>query len=318
MISERQIEGLEVLTLSSESGEIEAAFVPEAGMVGCSLLHEGEELLGQRGGLARYVADRGTMGIPLLYPWANRLSARRFEVVGREVNLDAHAELVATDPAGLPMHGLLAAAHGWRVERHEASGQGGELAAVFDFRSRADLLELFPFPHQLAIEATLSDGTLTMRTTVHASAGVDVPVSFGYHPYFRLPRIARSDWRLELPVTERLELDDRMIPTGRREQVEIEAGPLGSRTFDDGYVAPADAAPMTLTGGGTRIEVTLGQGYPYTQFYAPEDDDVVALEPMTAPTNALVDGGELKMVPAGESHHTEFTITVSADDPMGK
>ena len=88
MIGSRRVDGFEALTLSSEDGEIEAAFVPEAGMVGCSLQHRGEELLGQRGGLARYVAERSTMGIPLLHPWANRLAERRFGVAGREVDLD--------------------------------------------------------------------------------------------------------------------------------------------------------------------------------------------------------------------------------------
>src|SRR3954470_8330797 len=85
---ERAIDGLAALTLSSSAaGGVEAAFVPEAGMVGCSLRHRGEELLGQRGGLARYVSDRSTMGIPFLHPWANRLAQRRFEVAGREVDL---------------------------------------------------------------------------------------------------------------------------------------------------------------------------------------------------------------------------------------
>jgi hypothetical protein len=65
MIGEREIDGFEALTLSSEAVELEAAFVPAAGMVGCSLLHRGEELLGQRGGLGTYVEQRSTMGIPL-------------------------------------------------------------------------------------------------------------------------------------------------------------------------------------------------------------------------------------------------------------
>lgn len=311
MIGEREIDGFRALTLSSEEGGLEAAFVPDAGMVGCSLRHDGEELLGQRGGLAHYVANRSTMGIPLLYPWANRLSARRFEVAGRKVDLDAAPELFSTDPGGLPIHGLLAAARGWRVERHEQTDSGGELTAAFDFGADADLLEAFPFPHEVSVQAALHGGTLKMRTTVRASGGVEVPVAFGYHPYFQLPGVPRADWAIEVPVTERLELDDRMIPTGRREPVEVADGPLGSRTFDDAYAAPANAAPMSLSGGGRRIDVSLREGYPYTQVYAPGDDDVVALEPMTAPTNALIAGGaDLTMVPAGESHTTEFSITV--------
>ena len=79
-------------------------------MVGCSLRHRGEELLGQRGGLAAYVAERKTMGIPLLYPWANRLSAWRFALAGREIAIDPGATPLRRDANGLPMHGLLSAA----------------------------------------------------------------------------------------------------------------------------------------------------------------------------------------------------------------
>src|SRR3954471_14218084 len=116
-------------TLTLTAGDLEAAFVPEAGMVGCSLRHRGEELLGQRGGLSAYVAERKTMGIPLLHPWANRLSTRRFSVAGRDVVIDPDRTPLRLDGSGLPMHGLLSAAPGWRVERHDAAA----LAAVFDF-----------------------------------------------------------------------------------------------------------------------------------------------------------------------------------------
>ena len=58
VIGKQMIEGMPALTLASErSGELEVAFVPSAGMVGCSLRHRGEELLGQRGGLGSYVHE---------------------------------------------------------------------------------------------------------------------------------------------------------------------------------------------------------------------------------------------------------------------
>src|SRR3954465_1844527 len=122
MIGERTIDGFAATTLTSPEAGLEVAFVPGAGMVGCSLMHRGKELLGQRGGLARYVAERSTMGIPLLHPWANRLAERRFGVAGKEVDLDKASPRPNVDPHGLPIHGLLAAAKGWQVERHESSG----------------------------------------------------------------------------------------------------------------------------------------------------------------------------------------------------
>ena len=312
MIGERQIGGLEALTLASDEGGLEAAFAPAAGLVGCSLRHRGEELLGQRGGLRAYLAERSTMGIPLLHPWANRLSRKRFALNGREIVLDSPGLPVALDPNGLPIHGLLAGASGWRVERHESLEAGGVLAASFDFGARADLLAAFPFAHRIEVEVTLLGPALTIDTSVTATGEVAVPVSFGYHPYFRLPGVARSAWEVEIPVSERIVLDDEELPSGQMEEARIPAGPLGSRTFDDEFAAPDDSAPFVLQGGGRRVEATLGAGYPYAQVYAPDDDDVIAFEPMTAPTNALVsDGPELPLVAPGQTHRATFSIKVT-------
>jgi aldose 1-epimerase len=312
MIGERTVDGFSAVTLSASETGVEATFVPRAGMVGCSLLHRGDELLGQRGGLARYVAARSTMGIPLLHPWANRLGARRFEVAGREVDVDAAQPPAAGDPSGLPIHGFMSAAPGWRVSRRDPTGDGGTLAADFDFTADAGLMRAFPFPHELTIEATLAGPALTIATTVRASGDAAVPISFGYHPYFRLPGVGRSDWEVEIPVRQRLVLDDRMLPTGEREEIEVPGGPLGSRTFDDAYVAPSVSVPFTVAGGGRRIAIAFDSGFPYAQVYAPADDDVIALEPMTAATNALVAGGpDLTLVEPGESYRASFSVTVS-------
>ncbi len=312
MIGEQEIEGWEALTLSSQDGELEAAFVPGAGMVGCSLLHRGEELLGQRGGLARYVAERSTMGIPLLHPWANRVAQMRFAVAGREIDLADHRALISVDPNGHPIHGLLAGARGWEVERHEETGEGALLAAAFDFAAHGDLMDAFPFPHRLEIEADLSGRTLTVATTLRATGDLPVPVAFGYHPYFQLPGVSRADWTVEMPISRRVDLDGEELPTGEMEDAEVAGGPLGSRTFDDEFGAPDDAAPFVLEGGGRRVEVSFGEGYPYAQVYAPEDDDVIAYEPMTAPTNALVSGLDLKLVQPDESYEASFSVAVMA------
>lgn len=300
------------LTLTSETlGGIEATFVPEAGMIGCSLRHRGEELLGQRGGLRRYVEARSTMGIPFLHPWANRLGASAFELAGRRVDLDREGLPLKRDDNGLPIHGLLGAAPGWQVERHGELDGGGVLAASFDFGAYPRLLEAFPFPHRVEIEAKLVGPKLTIATTVTATADVAVPISFGFHPYLQLPGVARPEWVLEAPVAERLLLDDRQLPTGAREPASIDAGPLGARTYDDAYLAPPGGAPFLLSGGGRRLELRLGEGYPYTQIYAPADTDAVAIEPMTAPTNALVNAADMPLVEPGESFSASWSLAVS-------
>jgi aldose 1-epimerase len=312
MVGERNEDGFAALVLESEAlGGIEAIFVPEAGMVCCSLRHGGEELLGQRAGLRTYVESGSTMGIPLLHPWANRLGRSRFEVAGREVNLDLPDLSVKRDAAGLPMHGLLTAASGWKVDRHGEIDGGGVLAAGFDFGAYPQLTAAFPFPHRVELEATLLGPVLTIVTTLHNGDDASLPVSFGFHPYLRLPGVERANWQLEAPVRERLELDSEQLPTGGREPVRIEPGPLGSRRFDDAYLAPPGGEPFVLSGGGRRVELRMGPGYRFAQIFTPEDSDAVAFEPMTAPTNALVSGGsDLPMVAPGESFAATFSIAV--------
>ena len=290
------------MSVTLTCGDLEATFVPETGMVGCSLTHRGEELLGQRGGLEAYIAERKTMGIPLLYPWANRLSSTRFTVAGREVDIDPERTPLRLDGGGLPMHGLLSAAPGWRVEHQDEA----TLEATFDFAAHPELMAAFPFDHTVRIDVTLDDSTLRVATTVAASA-TGVPIAFGFHPYFALPGVARADWQVEIPVTEQLELDDQMLPTGNRTPVDIPVGPLGDRTFDDAYLAPS--APFALEGGGRRIELAFEAGYPCAQVFAPPGDALIAFEPMTAPTNALVTGDFTPLAP-GDSYRAVFAITV--------
>ena len=310
-IAKRSLDGVDVVAIS---GEIEVTFAPSAGMVACSLRHSGEELLGQRGGLHTYIREHSTMGIPLLYPWANRLSSERFQVAGREVVLDANPppRHLSRDPDGLPIHGLLSADEGWRVERLDSSDDGGVIAAGLNFGERPDLLAAFPFPHELRLEATVAGARLAVAATVLANGGVAVPIAFGFHPYFRLPGVERAAWEIDVPVREQLVLDELGLPTGERVDVDVDAGALGERTFDDAYEAPPGGAPFVLAGGGRTIALNFECGYRYSQVFAPAEDDVIAYEPMTAPTNALVRGGEeLPLLDPGDEYEAVFSIEVS-------
>jgi galactose mutarotase-like enzyme len=283
-IEQSERDGFETVELVSR--ELRAAFVPRLNMIGCSLEHAGEELLGQRGGLAAY-ADRGSsMGIPLLHPWANRLDA---ELAGHELKRDEN---------GLPMHGLLTAHPGWAVTGSAADDGSAALLTRFGFVDD-DLLAVFPYPHELRIEVRLEGSRLSLETTLTATGDVAVPVSFGFHPYFSLPK---PDARCELPVGRRAVLDERGIPTGEL------VDPVEEEEYDDLFTALE--GDFVLEGGGRRIVVAFEKGYPWAQIYAPAGADFICFEPMTAPTNALVSGDGLSRVEPGDSFSARFSISV--------
>jgi aldose 1-epimerase len=258
-------------------------------MVGCSLRHRGEELL-------------GAGGIPILHPWANRLDAWGYEVAGRRVRLDRDSPLIAADDNGLPIHGTLMGSRLWEVDG---------ATARLDYGAHDELLAAFPFPHRIEMALALRGHTLEVRTTVVATGGEPVPLAFGFHPYFRLPGVPRERWELVLPERDELVLDRDQLPTGSSVRRAAERAPLGARTFDHLFGPRDTRARFAIAGGGRRITVEMGPGYPYAQLFAPPDEDVVCFEPMTAPVNALASGHGLRF--AAPRATATFRVSVTPE-----
>jgi len=286
------------------AGDLEAVFLPGHGMLGASLRHRGMEMLRRVEDLDGAAASGSTAGIPLLHPWANRLSGFRYRAAGREVNLDPSSPLLHLDAHGLPMHGVPWCRLAWEL----TEARQDFLAARLEW-TRSDLLAVFPFPHRLEMAATLRPDGLTLETTLIASSEGPVPVSFGYHPYFGLPD-PRAQWRLDLPAMRRLVLDPRGIQTGDEVPFDGLDAQLGELAFDDGFALMAEQASFSIAGAARRITVEFLEGYLYAQIYAPKDKDYIALEPMTAPTNALTSGRGLRLVKSGEQFRAVFRIRV--------
>jgi len=295
---------VKMLRLRSPEGELEAAFVPETGLVGASLTHRGEELLARRKGLEAYASSGSTFGIPLLHPWANRLGGFSYAVGGQEVGLPQDSPLVRLEEHDLPIHGLAPHALRWEVTAEEP----GRLCARAELG--AERLALFPFPHRLEVEVELADGALRVQTTLVSTGAAPVPVAFGYHPYLTLPGVPRAEWVLALPVEQRLVIDEDAIPTGELEPADFTRGALEDRSIDAGYVLPERPGPFTVSGAGRTLGVEMLEGYTHAQVFAPADQDLVCFEPMTAPADALRSHEGLRLIPTGESFTAAFRITV--------
>jgi galactose mutarotase-like enzyme len=301
----------ETLTITSATGRTTAQFVPALNMVCCSLVHDGAERLELRRGLAAYAEAGKTMGIPLLYPWANRLGRFGYQAAGEQVTLDQADTRLPRDSQGLPIHGVLPSLLSW-----DAAGDAG--AGTIDARltwTSAELLELFPYPHEVRLNVAVADGELIIATTVCANRGQPVPVSFGYHPYLRIPSAPRDTWDVELAASRRLVLDERGIPTGEREPVLQTCVKLGRSSWDTGFDGLARPARWRASGGAQSVTVMFEAGYDFAQVFAPDGEEFICFEPMTAPCDALNSGDGLRIVPLGEEHRGVFSVTVTSGSP---
>ena len=297
--------------LRDEEASLEATFVPQAGMLCSSLRHHGDELLAQNAGVGAY-AERGkTMGIPLLYPWANRLAGFRYAVADRAVEVPHDRALVALDGNGLPIHGVIGGRLGWELAQAPAPDARSLTARLSWTEASPELFAVFPFAHELSYEARLAGGRLQIAITVHACGAQAVPLAFGFHPYLVLPGVPRERWLIELPAMRHLELDASQIPIEPGEERQAERFELEGHQFDDGFDAVAAPARFAAEAGERRIELELLEGYPCAQVFAPPASEFICFEPMTAPANALVSGMGLRLLASGGRFRAAFSIRVS-------
>src|SRR5437763_7194831 len=252
-------------TVTSPDGATVAQFVPGAAMLCCSWRVDGDELLDPGKGVEAYATRGATMAIPLLYPCANRLGACDYSAAGRNVSLPDDRARIPVDPNGLPIHGVVP---GLIRFEPEAGESGTQLTATLRWEA-ADLLELFPFRHGRSIQVTAGESRLTIATTVRATGEDAVPVSFGFHPYLRLPGSSRTSWQLQLPAADHLLLDERSIPTGEREPAPAGTVPLGEPSWDDAFKPHTQVPRYKVSDGERGISLEFEEGFPHSQVYAP-------------------------------------------------
>ncbi len=213
----------------------------DAGCVATSWQVRGQEMLALPLALAEFVKSKKTGGIPLLYPYANRLRTDHFMAAGKAVDLSRDANL-KRDANGFPMHGLLIRWPDWVMSQPALD----ELQASIVWGEHAELFAAYPFAHTLRVRWKLGQGknenenqiagqgqnknadqgvnpqanpsadqsalasTLTVTTIIEADKGEDVPVSFGWHPYLVLHD--RANAQLQLPARRAVALAQNGLP----------------------------------------------------------------------------------------------------------
>lgn len=298
-------DGITVVTLESAEGAV-ARIAPELGN-NCFAFRAAEAVL-EPVTLAELAARPGSYGIPLMFPFPNRIRDGRFRFRGHPY---------AVDPA---RHGFVRD-KAWRVEAFgtccgEAAITEGESAFVRSSLRAADcgeaILGQFPFPFRLEVTYTLRGLALEMETVVINEGDRTLPWGFGIHPYFRKP----EGGSLRVPAAERWELEAH-LPTGRRlpaigrYDLRFSANLLGLE-LDDVYTALENEETVCQLDDldrGLRTEISFRSAlFPnVTVFTPPSPRAAICIEPQTCPTDAFnlaatrVPGAGLRLLEPDES-----------------
>lgn len=256
-------------------------------------------------------------GIPLLFPFPNRIQAGKFPW------LDQSFELPGNDPHGNAIHGLVVD-RPWRVAVADQQSALAEFQLSVD---APDRLSLWPADFLIQVRYSLQGNSLRSDIRIVNAGRVDLPWGFGTHPYFRTPLATvgeRADCEVQVPAAERWELQE-FIPTGRKIQVDertdLRTGAsLKDRFLDDVLTSlkPKNGIIETTLRdphSGLTIHQRTGPLFRECVVFTPPNRSCVCIEPYTCTTNAInlnqksVDAG-LKILPPGQETSLWFEIQV--------
>ena len=240
--------------------------------------------------LAQYQRRPPLDAVPFLAPWANRLDEADFWANGKKYLLNPALGNVAA--GGTPMHGVLMSSPLWNVTEVSADDRSAHVTSRLEFWKYPNLMAQWPFAHEYEMTYRLADGVLEVRTTVTNLSAESMPVSIGFHPFYRIPDIPRDQWVAHVPARQAVVADNRKIPTGELKPIDLpDPFPLAGRTLDDGFTELArdsdGRALFYIESAGKRVEVLFGPKYPVAVVWLPAGREFICLEPMAGLTDAV-------------------------------
>lgn len=300
-------DGVEVFTLQSDVAR--AQIVPQWG-ANCFAFSVGGQPILEPVAWADFAKKPTSYGIPLLFPFPNRIRNQEFTFQGQTYRVN------------VAQHGFVRQ-RAWQVVDEGASEtEGAWLTCEFDSNNYADeLLAQFPFPFRATATYRLREGRLDLEFTARNIGTEDMPVGFGIHPYFRWP--AHS--RLQVPASQRWKLNN-SLPTGQK--LELNAAydlrllrDTEGLQLDDIYtdVVPEadDLTRCRLTDDDAQTTVTVefdASNLPHIVVYtAPAPRRALCIEPMSCPTDAFnlqARGIESNMLVLSPGEAVRFVISM--------
>lgn len=244
-----------------------------------------------------------------LLPFPNRLKGGRYQFEGKTYQFPINDTNCQN-----ALHGFIYN-DSMLVENIDCTISYGQIGLKYDYRGD---LAYYPFPFRLEIIYQLFFNELKCITIVKNTGTTPLPIGLGFHPYFQFPSKV-DDVHLQLPPCERIEVDERMIPTGKKLPCSnfLERKPIGGTSFDTCFQAlPSNGIANSKTynihlynpKSNCRLQYYQETVFPYFQIFTPDHRKSIAIEPMTCNVNAFKNGEGLIVLQPNEDWGGSFGL----------
>ena len=244
-----------------------------------------------------------------LFPWVNRLADGAWQLTARKLKAP-----INDNQNNCANHGLVFDRDFRIVARTDNA---------ITFAITLEPSDAYPAALNLTVTYTLTDTGLTVTYELSNPGHTPMPFAIGGHPYL----LADQDSVLEFEAHERVEVDERLLPTDinsiDRTPTVLEVA--NRKHYTDacftGLVRDASGrASARLSRPSANLTVKLWQDEAFTHLQVftlqtgrSERPNLVALEPQTAAANALNTGDGLIWLDGGQNFTGSWGITIGAN-----
>ncbi|MFN7926315.1 MAG: aldose 1-epimerase [Bryobacteraceae bacterium] len=314
------VEGNEVIRLRDEATQTEVKIIPGFGNNAYEMTVKGHNVLySPYKTVTEWKQKPAQAGNPFLAPWCNRISQDAYWANGKKYLLNADLKNFRKDANGKPIHGMLTFAE-WQVTGVSADDRAAVTTSSLEFWRQPDWMSQFPFAHAYQMTHRLHDGVLEVETVVENLSSQPMPLSLGYHTYYKLDDAPRDGWNVHISARKHVELSNVLVPTGNTAAVPFsDPYSLRGNKLDDVFTElvrnAAGHAVFSVQGKSQKVSVEFGPNYPVSVIYAPPGREFICFEPMAGVTDVfnLAHEGKfpLQSVPAHGQWRESFWIRPS-------
>ena len=226
----------------------------------------------------------------LLTPWVNRVRNGNYSFKGKNYQLPIN------EPAlGNAIHGLLARKSFTLVKQSSSS-----VTLMHEYKGEEPN---YPFPFQFQYTYTLTDsGTLEVTFEALNTSVGPLPFACGWHPYFSFPDTTVADLEINFKPISRFLSDSQMIPLKEENLNGKQQFKFSNDKIDHVFrLEPMEIHRTEFIDTKHQKRLILEQSsilFPFLVVFQPEGFNSVAIEPMTANTDAFNTGdGLIELAP---------------------
>lgn len=239
-----------------------------------------------------------TYASSILFPFAGRIKDGKYNFQGKSFQLENNQK-----DEKMALHGLIYNKEFIILDRQTSK----EFVAVTLCYIERDKTKGFPYKYSIYLTYTLTENKLDLKVKIVNNDVNSFPFSVGWHPYFYSSDLSES--YLSFKSDKKIAFNKDMIPEKVNDIIFNSALQIKDAKLDDCYILNHNNIFFNTPDYNLSMSSTSSENY--LQIYTPDKKNIIAIEPLTGPSNNFNNKLGLQILNSKEIYNIVWSIKVT-------